>query len=89
MFAADAYFISRLPSEPRLSDILLIVVGSFGLCLLSTLYPAFRASRTSLQRCLPVDTEVLVAHQLGQDFPGVRLFESLNLSVAEVNRLRS
>ena len=27
--------------------------------------------------------EVLVAHQLGQDFPGVRLFESLNLSVAE------
>ena len=28
-------------------------------------------------------TEVLVAHQLGQDFPGVRLFESLNLSVAE------
>lgn len=28
-------------------------------------------------------TEVLVAHQLGQDFPGVRLFESLNLSVSE------
>lgn len=46
LFAADAYFISYLPSEPRLSDILLIVVGSFGLCLLSTLYPAFRASRT-------------------------------------------
>lgn len=27
--------------------------------------------------------EVLVAHQLGQDFPGVRLFDSLSLSVAE------
>ena len=46
LFNADAYFISYLPSEPRLSDILLIVGGSFGLCLLSTLYPAWRASRT-------------------------------------------
>jgi len=46
LFNADAYFISYLPSEPRASDITLIVGGSFALCLLSTLYPAWRASRT-------------------------------------------
>lgn len=46
LFSADAYFISYLPSEPRASDVITIVVGSFGLCLLSTLYPAWRAART-------------------------------------------
>lgn len=46
LFAADAYFISYLPSEPRASDVVLILTGSFGLCLISTLYPAWRAART-------------------------------------------
>ncbi|MGB0958577.1 MAG: FtsX-like permease family protein, partial [Litorivicinus sp.] len=46
LFRADAYFISYLPSDPQWSDITTIVVGSFLLCLVSTLYPAWRASRT-------------------------------------------
>ncbi len=46
LFRADAYFISYLPSDPQWSDITTIVGGSFVLCLLSTLYPAWRASRT-------------------------------------------
>lgn len=39
------YFISELPSDPRLDDILTIVVVALVLSVLSTLYPAWRAAR--------------------------------------------
>ncbi|KOF51854.1 cell division protein FtsX [Achromobacter sp. DMS1] len=39
------YFISELPSDPRLADIATIAVTSLVLSLLATLYPSWRASR--------------------------------------------
>lgn len=39
------YFISELPSDPRLSDITTIVIVALGLSVLSTIYPSWRASR--------------------------------------------
>lgn len=44
--APDVYYISDLPSEMKLSDIVTISLISFMLSLLATLYPAWRASRT-------------------------------------------
>ena len=44
--APDVYYISDLPSEMKLTDIVTISVISFVLSLLATLYPAWRASRT-------------------------------------------
>lgn len=40
------YYISTLPSDVRLGDVLRIAGGAFGLSLLATLYPAWRAART-------------------------------------------
>jgi lipoprotein-releasing system permease protein len=40
------YYISQLPSDPHLQDILFIGVTAFLITLLATLYPAWRASRT-------------------------------------------
>jgi len=42
----DVYYISELPSEMRWSDVFRISALAFVLCLLATLYPAWRASRT-------------------------------------------
>ncbi len=42
----DVYYISELPSEMRAADIIKISVLAFVLCLIATLYPAWRASRT-------------------------------------------
>lgn len=42
---ASVYFISFLPSELRVSDVLLIVIVSFTMTTLSTLYPAWRAAK--------------------------------------------
>src|SRR3546814_7520956 len=39
------YFISELPSNPELSDIVIIAVTSMVLSLLATLYPGWRASK--------------------------------------------
>jgi len=44
--APDVYYISDLPSEMKLSDIVTIALISFLLSLVATLYPAWRASRT-------------------------------------------
>jgi len=44
--AADVYFISDLPSELKLSDVVQISSIALFLALASTLYPAWRASRT-------------------------------------------
>ncbi len=44
--APDVYYISNLPSEMKVLDVVTISVISFFLSLLATLYPAWRASRT-------------------------------------------
>ena len=41
----EVYFISSLPSDPRMSDILTIGVTSLIMSLVATLYPSWRASR--------------------------------------------
>jgi lipoprotein-releasing system permease protein len=41
----DVYFISKLPSELRIDDVLMISGVSLILSLLATLYPAWKASR--------------------------------------------
>ena len=41
----DVYFISYLPSELMWSDVAVICSTTFGLTVLATIYPAFRASR--------------------------------------------
>ncbi|HHH47742.1 MAG TPA: lipoprotein-releasing ABC transporter permease subunit [Gammaproteobacteria bacterium] len=43
---ADVYYISNFPSELHWDDVVKIVAISFGLSVLATLYPAWRASRT-------------------------------------------
>ncbi len=46
------YFISYLPSDLRLEDVLIIGVTSFFLALLATLYPSWRASRVNPAQAL-------------------------------------
>ena len=41
------YVISRMPSDPRLSDVLPITLISLVLAFLATLYPSWRASRVN------------------------------------------
>ena len=43
--APDVYFITDLPSEIRWSDVTVVAMIALVLCILSTLYPAWRASR--------------------------------------------
>jgi lipoprotein-releasing system permease protein len=43
--AKDVYYISDLPSDLQWDDVLVIAGVSFGLSLLATLYPSYRASR--------------------------------------------
>ena len=45
LFAAEIYFLSKLPAEVRMDDVINIVCLSLGLSLLSTIYPAWKASR--------------------------------------------
>jgi len=44
--SADVYFISYLPSQLQLDDLLLITGTAFSISFLATLYPAWKASRT-------------------------------------------
>ncbi|MCQ4294733.1 lipoprotein-releasing ABC transporter permease subunit [Pseudomonas stutzeri] len=46
IFSSDVYFISTLPSELRLEDVVLVSVTALGLSFLATLYPAWRAAQT-------------------------------------------
>jgi lipoprotein-releasing system permease protein len=55
LLAADVYFISDLPSELRYSDVARIAVIALGLALVSTLYPAWVASRTAPAEALRYD----------------------------------
>ena len=41
----DVYYLSELPSKVNYSDVVVIAVGTMLICLLSTIYPALRASR--------------------------------------------
>ncbi len=45
LLAADVYLIGELPTEARPGEIAEICLLAFGLAVLATLYPAFRASR--------------------------------------------
>ncbi|MGI9264725.1 MAG: lipoprotein-releasing ABC transporter permease subunit [Gammaproteobacteria bacterium] len=45
-FPADVYYIARLPSDVRMPDIVRVTGLAFLLCSLSTIYPAWRASKT-------------------------------------------
>jgi lipoprotein-releasing system permease protein len=49
---AKVYFMSDLPAVVQWSDALQIAATAFGLCCLSTLYPAWRAARTQPARAL-------------------------------------
>jgi len=51
----DIYFISRLPSDPRASDIVPITLISLVLSLAATLYPSWRAARTKPAEALRYD----------------------------------
>lgn len=46
IFSSDVYFISSLPSELHLLDVLLVVSSALLLSFLATLYPAWRAAQT-------------------------------------------
>ena len=53
--AADIYYISHLPSELVWQDVGTIGIMAFFLSLLSTLYPAWRASKTKPAEALRYD----------------------------------
>lgn len=53
--AADVYFISDLPAELRGADVVRIATIALGLALLSTIYPAWVASRTAPAEALRYD----------------------------------
>lgn len=41
----DVYYLSELPSQVNYTDVLVIVVGTLLVCLISTIYPSWKASR--------------------------------------------
>jgi len=45
LFSPDVYYITKLPSQLRVADVALISLTAFGLCLIATIYPAWRAAR--------------------------------------------
>ena len=45
VLAPDVYFISDLPSEVRMADVIIIALMAMTMSILSTLYPAYSASR--------------------------------------------
>jgi lipoprotein-releasing system permease protein len=46
LFPSDIYYITELPSDLRQSDVIAFALMSLSMSLLSTLYPAWRASKT-------------------------------------------
>jgi lipoprotein-releasing system permease protein len=48
----DIYLISRMPSDPQMSDILPVVLISLVLSFVATLYPSWRASRINPAQAL-------------------------------------
>jgi lipoprotein-releasing system permease protein len=53
--AADVYFISDLPSELRIADVVRIAGIALALALVSTVYPAWVAARTAPAEALRYD----------------------------------
>jgi len=47
-FPSDVYYLDRLPSEIQYIDSFLIVIFSVVICLVASLYPAWRASKLDL-----------------------------------------
>jgi len=47
ILSPDVYYISEIPSQLELRDVVVAIVVSVGLCLIAPLYPALIASRTS------------------------------------------
>ncbi len=45
LFAAEIYFLSRLPSQVEAGDVVTVITMSIALSFLATLYPAWRAAR--------------------------------------------
>ncbi|MBO20781.1 MAG: lipoprotein-releasing system transmembrane subunit LolC [Rhodospirillaceae bacterium] len=45
LFAAEIYFLSQLPAEVDLGEVVMVVCMALGLSVLATLYPSWRASR--------------------------------------------
>ena len=43
----EVYYISEVPSDPHLVDIVSVAVLSFGLTILATIYPSYRASKVN------------------------------------------
>lgn len=46
IFAADVYYITEIPSEPHVVDVVMVALASLTVTLLATVYPALRAART-------------------------------------------
>jgi lipoprotein-releasing system permease protein len=44
-FPSDIYYLDRLPSEIQYMDSFLIIIFSIAICLVASLYPAWRASK--------------------------------------------
>jgi len=53
--AADVYFISDLPAELRIADVVRIAIIALALALVSTVYPAWVASKTAPAEALRYD----------------------------------
>jgi lipoprotein-releasing system permease protein len=45
LFAAEIYFLSQLPAVIDWHEVMTVVVMAFGLSVLATIYPAWRAAR--------------------------------------------
>ena len=45
LIPGDVYFVSFLPTQLLMSDVINVTVAAFGMSILATLYPAWRASR--------------------------------------------
>lgn len=52
---ADVYYIASLPSDVRMPDVIRVTLLAFGLCVLATLYPSWRAARTQPAEALRYD----------------------------------
>jgi lipoprotein-releasing system permease protein len=45
LFSAEIYFLSKLPAEVRMQDVINITILSLGVSFLATLYPSFKAAK--------------------------------------------
>ncbi len=48
----EVYYISKIPSDPHLTDIVAVAIISFGLTILATIYPSYRASKVNPSEAL-------------------------------------